>query len=342
MTSTAPTLPAAVTRMRELAHSAACAAAIRAAVRLGLPDALGDTPATADELAAAVRADPGALRRLLRALTCYDVFAAEGDRFVHTETSRLLREDAPRGVKYNALWATEPWTWELWPRLDEAVRTGRSVFPDLHGAGFFEYLHAEAPESAAVFDRAMTQSSKLSNQAVADVLDVGGAEVLADIAGGQGQVLATVLERHAGLRGVLLDLPSVVAGADPRLTEGGALAGRARLVPGDCLESIPVEADLYLFKNILEWDDASTVLALRNAAAAARPGARVVVVENLVDDSPEPRFTTAMDLLLLLNVGGKKHTRDGLLGLVRAAGLRVVDVRPVNSYLHLVETVVPG
>ncbi|MEV4921998.1 methyltransferase [Streptomyces roseoverticillatus] len=341
MTNTDTSVPQAVLRMRELAHSAACAAAIRAAARLGLADGIGDAPIPVSELATTVGADPDALQRLLRALYCYDIFTETADGLVgHTAFSRLLREDAPRGLKYNALWATEPWSWEVWGLLDEAVRTGKSVFPQLHGKEFFTYLHEDAPESSAVFDKAMTQSSRLSAQAIAEVLDLEGAGVVADIAGGQGHVLATLLESRPGLRGVLLDLPDVVADADPRLREGGALASRATLVPGDCRREVPAEADVYILKNILEWDDESTVRTLRNVAATAPAGARVIVMENLVDGSPEMKFTTAMDLLLLLNVGGKKHTRDGLLSLIEQAGLKVESVRPVNSYLHLVESTV--
>ncbi|NUS29385.1 MAG: methyltransferase, partial [Streptomyces sp.] len=74
---TSPTAPAAPTspmRLRELAFGAACAAALRAAARLNVAEALGDAPRTAEELAAAVRTEPKPLRRLLRALSCYGVF----------------------------------------------------------------------------------------------------------------------------------------------------------------------------------------------------------------------------------------------------------------------------
>ncbi|WP_037308031.1 methyltransferase [Amycolatopsis orientalis] len=337
----ATALPRSVRRFRELFLSAACAAAVRAAARLGLADAIGDEAEPVSTVADRLGVDTGALRRLLRALASNGIFAeAPDDGFVHTDMSKLLREDAPRSLKYSALWATEPWTWTLWPHLDEAVRTGEPVFEDLHGKDFFGYLHAEAPESAEIFDRAMTQSSRLSAIAIADELDLSGAEVVADIAGGQGHVLATLLERHPGLRGVLFDLPEVVANADPRLVGEGPLASRTALVPGDCRHGVAADADVYVLKNILEWDDESTIATLRGIAEG-RPGARVFVLENLLDGSPELKFTTAMDLLLLLNVGGRKHTRDGLADLVRRSGLRLDEVRPVNSYLHLFTCTVP-
>nr|WP_229832653.1 methyltransferase [Streptomyces purpureus] len=330
-------------RLRELVFGAACAAAVRAAARLGVADALGDSPATAAELAEAVGAEPRPLRRLLRALSCYGIFAeTEDGAFRHTDMSRMLREDDPGSLRYIALWCTEPWTWQAWPHLDDAVRSGDSVFHDLYGKGFFDYLHQDAHESAHVFNLAMTTSSTQSALEVAELLDLTGVSAVADIGGGQGHVLASLLEKHPRLRGTLLDLPGVVAKADARLRPGGPLAGRAEIVPGDCRESIPVAADLYIIKNILEWDDDSTRRTLRNVIAAARPGARVVVIENLVDDTPSMKFTTAMDLLLLLNVGGAKHTRESIVGHVVDAGLVVDEIRPVNAYLHAFECTVPG
>ncbi|MFF2729517.1 methyltransferase [Streptomyces sp. NPDC058008] len=340
--SAADQTPPPAMRLRELAFGAACAAAVRAAARLGVADALGEKPASAADLALVVDAEPLPLRRLLRALCCYGIFSETADgKFVHTEMSRLLREDDPNSLRYISLWCTEPWTWEVWPRLEDAVRSGTSVFPETFGKGFFDYLHEDAGESAQVFNRAMTTSSVQSAQDVAELLDLTGVSSVADIGGGQGHVLASLLEKHPSVHGTLLDLPGVVARADARLREGGPLADRARIVPGDCREDIPVEADLYIIKNILEWDDESTRRTLRNVMATARPGARVVIIENLVDDSPSMRFTTAMDLLLLLNVGGAKHTRESLVGRMSDAGLRVGEVHPVNAYLHAFECVVP-
>ncbi|MEV0182588.1 methyltransferase [Streptomyces sp. NPDC050625] len=341
--TTAETAPPPSMRLRELVFGAACAAAVRAAARLGVADALGQAPMAVEDLAAAVKTEPGPLRRLLRALSCYGVFAERPDgMFAHTEMSRLLREDDPNSLRYISLWCTEPWTWDAWPKLDEAVRTGRNVVEDLYGKEFFAYLNEDAPESADVFNRAMTTSSEQSARDVAALLDLSGSDSVADIGGGQGHVVACLLDKYPSMHGSLLDLPRVVENAVPRLREGGDLAERARIVPGDVREAIPVRADVYIIKNILEWDDESTARTLRGVIGAGGPGARVVVIENLVDDTPSMRFSTAMDLLLLLNVGGAKHTTDSMVRRLTAAGLVVDDMRPVNPYLHAFDCHVPG
>ncbi|MFC8518346.1 methyltransferase [Streptomyces sp. NPDC057257] len=331
----------AVTTLRKLALAAGQAAALRAAAQLGVADALGDEPATAAQLATAVNAEPGTLDRLLRALTTHGVFAAQGERYVHTATSRLLRTDTPRSLRDMVLWATEPWTWSVWPQLADAVRTGKGVFAEVHGKDFFTYLYEDAPDSAEVFNRAMTQASRLSSQSIAEALDIHGPVTVVDVAGGHGDLLTTILGEDSEVRGVLFDLPGALDDVDPRLREGGLFGDRASLVTGDCREAVPVAADVFILKNVLEWDDESTVATLRNVAGAAGPGGRVVVIENLVDGSPETGFTTTMDLLLLLNVNGRKHLRQSLLRLVAEAGLVVTDVHPVGPYLHMIDCAVP-
>ncbi|WP_225822650.1 methyltransferase [Streptomyces naphthomycinicus] len=339
----APPSPPPSMRLRELVFGAACAAAVRAAARLGVADALGDAPMTAESLASALRTEPKPLRRLLRALSCYGVFAERPDgTFAHTEMSRLLREDDPNSLRAIAMWCTEPWTWDAWPLLDEAVRTGRNVVEDLYGKEFFTYLNEDAPESADVFNRAMTRSSEQSAREVAALLDLSGSRSVADVGGGQGHVVASLLDKYPAMRGYLLDLPRVVENAVPRLRPGGDLADRTQIVPGDIRVSVPVEADAYIIKNILEWDDESTARLLGNVVEAGGPGTRVVVIENLVDDTPSMRFSTAMDLLLLLNVGGAKHTTDSMVSRLRAAGLSVGDIRPVNPFLHAFDCMVPA
>ncbi len=340
--TTDQTAPPPSMRLRELVFGAACAAAVRAAARLGVADALGEEPMSVEDLASAVKTEPKLLRRLLRALSCHGVFTERQDgTFGHTEMSRLLREDDPHSLRDIALWCTEPWTWDAWPRLDEALRTGRNVVEDLYGKEFFTYLNEDAPESADVFNRAMTTSSEQSARDVAALLDLSGSTSVADVGGGQGHVVACLLDKYPSMKGTLLDLPRVVDNALPRLREGGDLAHRARIVAGDVRVSVPVAADVYIVKNILEWDDDSTARTLFNIIGAGGPGARVVVIENLVDDTPSMRFSTAMDLLLLLNVGGAKHTTDSMVARLTDAGLVIDDIRPVNPYLHAFDCHVP-
>jgi C-methyltransferase len=187
----------------------------------------------------------------------------------------------------------------------------------------------------------MTQASNHTSVALAEALDLDGVATIADIGGGHGHLLRTILTRNAGLHGTLLDLDRVVAGASPELREA-PLAARCTILGGDCRVSVPVKADLYVAKNILEWKDEYTIATLRNIVASAAPGARVIIIETLVDHTPEPQVTTALDLLLLLNVAGRKHSSAHVAELFERSGLRFVGVRATGTFLSFAEGVVVG
>jgi C-methyltransferase len=328
--------------LRDLSLASAAPAALRAAIRIGVADQIGDTPVPVDLLAKSLNVDGAVLARLFRNLRCYGVFDETDQGVVHTAASRLLREDHPQRLRNWVLWVTEPWVWELWPDLEQAVRDGRGHFEDRYGEEFFSHLHAAWQESTEVFNKSQTELSTLTSAAIAEALDLSGVKTFADVGGGRGFTLATILEKNPDLHGTLVDLPAAVANPDPRLGPDGALAARSAVVAGNCLEEIPVEADVYQFKSILEWDDERSVAALRNARRAGRPGSRVLVITNLIDDSPEIRYATGIDLLFLLNTNGKRHTKKGLTALVERAGLRLESIAPVNPLLHVVETSIPA
>ncbi|MCF2434659.1 hypothetical protein LV779_07470 [Streptomyces thinghirensis] len=187
----------------------------------------------------------------------------------------------------------------------------------------------------------MTTSSRQSAQDVAALLDLSGSTSVADIGGGQGARGGEPAEKYPSMHGTCSTCRGWWRTPTRGCARGGSLADRVRIVPGDCRVAVPVQADVYIIKNILEWDDDSTARALRNVMAAGGPGARVVVIENLVDDTPSMRFSTAMDLLLLINVGGAKHTTDSMVGRLTDAGLVIDDIRPVNPYLHAFDCTVP-
>jgi C-methyltransferase len=80
----------AVVGVRELALSTAAASALRAVVRIGIAEELGDRPRPTAELARALGANAEVLGRLLRALALHGLFAETGAGHVHTPTSQLL------------------------------------------------------------------------------------------------------------------------------------------------------------------------------------------------------------------------------------------------------------
>ena len=70
-----------------------------AAARLGIADVLGDGEGTVDQLAAACRADPAALHRLLRSLASFGIVSeSKLATFFLTPMGAPLRKNAPDSV----------------------------------------------------------------------------------------------------------------------------------------------------------------------------------------------------------------------------------------------------
>lgn len=330
--------------VHELAYSHVATAALLAAVRLGVPDAIGDRPVTVDELATAVQADPRALRKLMRALVHIGVFRRNGtDAYEHCERSLTLRSDHPSDRRGQVLIAGAPFAWRMWPRLDEAVRTGESVFPAMFGKSLFEHLHEDDIATGELFHSTFSRSAAQTVDTLAELIDLGTAATIADIGAGPGQLLRALLERNAGVHGVLFDLPAVTAKCLPDLRDGGRLADRCTVVNGDVHESVPVKADVYVLKGVLHmWDDATVARALANIARHAPAGARVLIVDQVMDAGPAPRLTALMDLLMLVSQGGSERTEEEFRDLLGGAGMRLRQITPAGPVNHLIESVVSG
>ena len=84
----------------------------------------------------------------------------------------------------------------------------------------FEYF-AKMPEAAAVFDAAMTSISTWESKAVVAAYDFPGIGTVVDVAGGHGLMIMTILKANRRMRGILIDLPHVTAGAATLLRSGG-------------------------------------------------------------------------------------------------------------------------
>lgn len=84
----------------------------------------------------------------------------------------------------------------------------------------------------------MTSNSPREASAILSVYDFGRFETLVDVAGGEGLLLASVLEKHERLRGVLLDLPHAIEHARAAFASS-AVADRCRLVAGDAFDAVP-------------------------------------------------------------------------------------------------------
>lgn len=313
-------------------------ASLSVVAELCIADQLANGAKTPEQLAAAVSAHAPSLYRVLRALASVGVFAeTEGGRFALTPLAECLRSDTPDSVREFARFMAIPGASRSWEQLLHCVKTGGTGLQKAFGAeNPFDYFHTH-PDEAAIFHRAMTDNSRQSAPAVAQSYDFGKFHQVVDVAGGRGLLLATILQRHPNLKGVLFDLPQVIAGANDALASYG-LNGRCRTVAGDFFQAVPAGADAYLLKHIIhDWDDERSVAILRNVRKAIDTSGRLLVVEVVIGPGNEPSFGKLLDLEMMVIPGGRERTADEYRDLFAAAGFRLTGIHATPAPTSIIE-----
>jgi hypothetical protein len=318
------------------------AQAVYVAARLGITDLVGEDAKSAEALAASTGTHAPALRRLLRALAGLGLFV-EDDRgdFRLTPMGACLRRDVPGSQRSTALFLMSQEGQRAWSALGYSVATGAPAFDHVFGMPVFDFYaaHPDA-ERSREHDGAMAALTNLVTEAVLRAYDFSALGTLVDVGGGNGAFLAAILRANPALRGVLFDLPHVVAGASGVLT-GADVTPRCAVVGGSFFESVPEGGDAYLMKRIIhDWDDERAHAILVACRRAMRPGARLVVVDEVLPCRAEPSATAAylLDLeMLVATSGGRERTEDEFRQLYRAAGFTLSRVIPAAGSLCLVE-----
>jgi hypothetical protein len=314
--------------------------AIATAVEIGIPDRLSKGARRCSDIAKATGVSEDGVYRLLRALAGGGLFAeSAGRRFKLTPMGQFLRTDHPESVAAYARFAGHESTWAPWGQLGYSVKTGMPAFDHVFGVSIFEYF-SKNPEAGGIFNNAMTSISNAEAQAAAEAYDFKGVNTLMDVAGGHGLLLATILRRNRSMRGVLFDLPHVVAGAGPTFARA-SVVGRVQIESGDFFKELPSGADAIIMKHIIhDWDDESAKRILQTCHRALGPRGKVLIVEAVVPPGNTPHPGKMLDLqMLVLTPRGRERTKAEFEQLLRSAGFRISRIVATTSPVSVVEAV---
>src|SRR5262249_55244541 len=160
------------------------------------------------------------------------------------------------------------------------------------GRGFWEDLEAH-PEVAASFDALMGPAGHGTPDpnVLPNPADWATVRSVVDVGGGTGAQLREILRAHPNVRGVLVDLPHVVARS--------SAADRLTTVGQSFFDPLPAGHDIYILKNVLgDWPDDDARLILKRCAEAAGTSGRVVVFTEI-----DPNGRASPELLMLVLVG---------------------------------------
>jgi SAM-dependent methyltransferase len=229
--------------------------------------------------------------------------------------------------------------WQPWADLVSTLQTGAPAFDHVFGTDVWAWRN-ENFRGGDIFAAYLAGETFAGAGPIVEALDLSSVDRVADIGGGHGGLLAAILQAHPGMRGILFDLPETIIGAKKFLKSHGVFE-RVTLVGGDFIAEIPVEADLYVLKSVLQhWDDVAARAILESCREAMPPHARFAIVERLLPEQTlDDPSAVMLDLHMMVITGGRARSLQEVERLLAEANLALSRVHATSSGLSVVEAV---
>jgi hypothetical protein len=313
-------------------------AVVFAAAKIGLADQLAAGPRSAAELAGPMRLHAPSLHRLMRTLASLGILTErDSQRFALTPMGEALKTGAPGSARATVI-AFGGVFWHGWEEIVYSLETGNTGFDKAHGMPLFEYLR-QHPAEASDFSEAMVGFHGEEPPAVARAYDFSGFKTVVDVGGATGNLLATILSSHPGLRGVLFDMPHVVGDA-PALLKARGVENRVTIEAGSFFETVPAGGDCYLLSHIIhDWNEDRCLTILGHCRKAIKPDGRLLIIEMVLPAGDTPHPGKVLDMVMLVFPGGQERTEPEYASLLGKAGFRLNRVVPTASAVSVVEAV---
>ena len=301
--------------------------AMFAAIDLGVFEALAGEWKTADELAIELRADAGALRRLLGACQMLGLVARSHGKFTNSPAAdAYLTQASPSRMLGYANYSDEV-LWRLWANLADAVREGTHRWTQTYGweGPIFSHFF-RTDEARREFLMGMHGFGQISSPVVVNAVDLGGFTTLVDLGGATGHLAVAACRRWPGLRAVLFDLPEAVPLAR-ELIAASPVADRVSVVEGDFFTAELPRGDLYALGRIIhDWNEEKSRQLLRRVYDALPPGGAVLLAEKLLDDDKAgPEWAVLQSLNMLVCTEGRERTLGEYAELLAGVGFAEVS-----------------
>ena len=319
--------------------------ALYCVTKLRIADALMDGPKSTEELAAATGVKTDHLFRILRSLESVGIFKRAQDLWANNNHSLWLRPSNEPCSLYSIITVFGHESYLAHTKMLDAMQQGEEklAFELYWGTDIWDYFDKNE-QVGAQFNDAMVQFSKLNAPSILDDFDwsrFSHATVI-DVGGGTGGLLAALLKRHPNMKGILFDRQSAITDAEElwKTQYPLGMVERTEFAVGDFLESVP-PADVYLMKHILhDWCDSKCIQILKStkASMASVPSAKLLIIEQVMPEKqPVGPMAAALDLEMMMVVGGKERTSREWQELLTAGGFMLKRIHKIRSPYCIIE-----
>ncbi|MBA3265813.1 MAG: methyltransferase domain-containing protein [Nocardioidaceae bacterium] len=244
-----------------------------AASELGLFEALADSPATLEALAARTGLTPRAARISADAMVALELLVRSGDEYSNSSTAAQFLTGRTSADLRPFLKFWDKLSYPAWTALATALAGGEH--PEI-----FE-LDDELQKVASEGIEAVLAGPA---HALPHAVDLHSSHSLLDIGGGTGSWSIAAAQVYPDLTCTVLDLPVVVGVAGDRIASAG-LSARVHAVACDVqTDPLPEGHDTFLMANLVHyWSPQDNQAFLSRVRAVAPEGARLLLADFWTD-----------------------------------------------------------
>ena len=314
----------------------------------GIIDAIGKEPMTCDSVATKLKLDPFFVCEYMQAGEKLGILSEKSDGLYDlTEAGAIVQSNVPGSLRDMVLMINEETTQAWRAAGTKSMHSGESGFKEAFGKELWPY-HNDHPDQEAQFDRAMKSLGFGATGAILSDWKPPKEEItFCDVGGGIGTTTAIVLEHYPNMNGIVFDQESVSERGKAFMSERG-FANRSKIVGGDFFKPFPSEladCDVFFLKYILhDWGDKESINILSNIKSVAKPGAKIVLTEQVLNTGTGVSMETtkslmSINMLASNKAGAKERTLEEYAQLFSAAGIegkpKLIPLRDIMSVVEV-------
>ena len=301
--------------------------AIYTATELRIADLLYYKPMNIDQLASKTKTDSSSLERILRALCSFNIFKlGAGDKYENTSLSMQLLNSEENPISNWVLFSGNSENWMAYEKSTECIKSGKSAFEIAQQASFYDHM-AQNDIYSAQFRAGMNAWSQWQSDQIISACNFEKYQMIVDIGGGCGALLAKILTSHPESCGLLFDTEQAIECAKTDF-DALKLTERCRFQSGSFFAELPACGDVYILKHVLrDWDDAKCKEILKRCRDAITDNNRLILIEGVMGTGENSdRLQKMIDLEQLFWLGGRMRTQDEWTQLLSSCGFSVISV----------------
>lgn len=304
--------------------------AVRTAVTLGVFSAIESGVDTAEGIAAACRAEPGPMFRLLRHLASVGLIRRDDKTFSLTEDSAFLADPED--------WWAQQLHFDLAPSRLELSIAGlldaiRMRAPTHSGAESLQAWLGENSRNVERFHDTLTAPTAYLAPAIIESIDFDAVTTVTIVGEGGGAYADVIVRELPRLQVSLMGPPSMTT----RMMGDVAVSRREQITIVNRSHTAPLaqRSDLLLVTDVVDaLPDSDVTMALAAYGASAD---RVAIVTTLLDEASPAEADTRDDLRRLCAFGSGRRTEAELLAMIKEAGGELLRIGALGWGSHVIE-----